>query len=475
MRVFVIGITGKRLMPTFPRKARKLLKEGRAKIYCKMPFTIKLLYKTGSTTQKLYRGVDTGSQHIGVSVVTTDDNGAADVLYKAEISLRSTMEKRSLLETRREYRRGRRYRKTRYRKPGFKKKTIRHYNPTADKKNRHWKKINNTFGTDRGKGWLVPSVRSKAEHRIKWIERYDDVLPSATKGIIEVGRFDIARMKDPAIHNELYQRGPMYDFENVKAYVFDRDHYKCKVCGAKGGTKRTDGSSVKLKAHHIDFKSKGSTDNPDRMATVCDKCHTVAAHKEGGVLYDWMISSKRFSRGYRDATLMNIMRKRLWQAFSDDSFTYGNITKADREKLHLDKSHANDAVAIALLGIDVNKLNDNADVIYIQQQRKKKRSLHEANARKGRKTPNRKAKRNRKNTKSVAVKERTYYLWDKVCINNRIGWISGFTGKAAYVRDENNEFITVSDKYKCINLSTLKVLGHNNNWITGPKVQLGRK
>ena len=475
MRVFVIGITGKRLMPTSPCKARKLLKEGKAKIYCKMPFTIKLLYKTGSTTQRLYRGVDTGSQHIGISVVTVNDNGKADVLYKAEISLRSTMEKRSLLETRRMYRRGRRYRKTRYRKPKFKQKTIRRYYSKADRKGCHWKKINNSFGTDRKEGWLPPSVQSKVDHHIKWIERFDDVLPSVTKGIIEVGMFDIARMKDPDVHNELYQQGVLYDFENIKAYVFDRDHYKCKVCGAKGGTKRIDGTLVKLKAHHIDFKSKGSTDNPDRMATVCDKCHTAAAHKEGGVLYGWMVNGKKFLRGYRDATLMNIMRKRLWQAFSDNSFTYGNITKADREKLHLFKSHANDSVAIALLRIEVNRLNNGEDVVYIQQQRKKKRSLHEANSRKGRKTPNIEAKRNRKNTKSVTVKGISYCLWDKVYINNKTGWISGFAGSAAYVRDENNEFITVSDKYKCINLSMLKVLGHNNNWITGPKVQLGKK
>ena len=475
MKVFVIGITGKRLMPTSPRKARILVKEGRAYVYCKMPYTIRLLYKSGSTTQQLYRGVDTGSQHIGISVVSVNSENKAKVLYKAQISLRSTMEKRSLLETRRDYRRGRRHRKTRYRKPKFRKNTIRRYNVKPDKKGRHWKKAAYSHGTDREKGWLTPSMQSKADHHIRWIHRFDDVLPSDTLGIIEVGRFDIARMKDPHVHNELYQMGPMYDFENIKAYVFDRDGYKCRVCGTKGGSIRKDKSTVKLKAHHIDFKSKGSTDNPDRMATVCDKCHTAAAHKEGGILYEWMIKEKCFSRGYRDATVMNIIRKRLWKAFPLNRFTYGNITKADRKRLHLEKSHANDATAIALLGCNVTEVADHADVVYIQQQRKKKRSLHEANPRKGRKTPNRESKRNKKNTKSVTVKGRTYCLWDKVSLGEKKGWISGFTGSMAYVRDENNEFITVSDKYRSVSLSVLKVLGHNNNWITGPLMQLGKK
>ena len=46
---------------------------------------------------------------------------------------------------------------------------------------------------------------------------------------IETARMDIARIKDPTIHGEMYQRGRLYDEENIKAYVFARDNYKCKV------------------------------------------------------------------------------------------------------------------------------------------------------------------------------------------------------------------------------------------------------
>lgn len=113
MSVFVVGLNGCRLMPTSERKARLLLKQGKAFVEQKVPFTIRLNYKTGSTTQLGYLGIDTGSQHIGVSVVREDGT----VLHKEEIGLRDSMSKRKLLEAKASLRRGRRYRKTRYRHP----------------------------------------------------------------------------------------------------------------------------------------------------------------------------------------------------------------------------------------------------------------------------------------------------------------------------------------------------------------------
>lgn len=63
MSVFVVGLNGCRLMPTSERKARLLLKQGKAFVEQKVPFTIRLNYKTGSTTQLGYLGIDTGSQN----------------------------------------------------------------------------------------------------------------------------------------------------------------------------------------------------------------------------------------------------------------------------------------------------------------------------------------------------------------------------------------------------------------------------
>ena len=163
----------------------------------------------------------------------------------------------------------------------------------------------------------------------------------------------------------------------------------------------------------------------------------------GGILYQWMLEQKKFTRGLRDATFMNILGKRLRKAFPDAVFTYGNVTKVDREKLKLPKSHGNDATAIALVRTEVTSIKDGEPVLYIQQVRRKKRSLHEETPRKGRKEPNRKAARNGKNTKAVTFTKRrggkktsvTACLFDRVELNGKKGWISGFTGTSCYMKD----------------------------------------
>ena len=167
------------------RKARLLLKEGKASVYRKVPFTIKLNYKTGSTVQPGYLGIDTGSQHIGITAVREDGT----VLHKEEIGLRDSMTKRKLLESKASLRRGRLYRKTRYRHPKWRPKTKRVYCEVPDKKGRHWKKQKNTFTSGRPEGWLPPSLQSKTDHHIRWIRKLQGLLPEGYRLSIELGRF----------------------------------------------------------------------------------------------------------------------------------------------------------------------------------------------------------------------------------------------------------------------------------------------
>ena len=463
MKVLVIGMNGLGLAPTTPGKARRLLKDKRATVVCRQPFTIRLKYKTGCAHPELTLGEDTGSQHIGFAIVEKLSEDSGRVLDKAEYRLRPTMEKRALLEKRATYRRGRRYRKTRYRHPKYKIKTKRIYCEEPVKRNghmTHWKKETGCFNTNRPEGWLPPTIQSKVDQHIRLTKRYINGLPPDTVVRIEVGRFDVQHMENPEIRGKMYQQGSMYEYENVKAYVFARDNYTCRCCGKKAGTKRNDGSTVKLVAHHIDFKSKGASDNPKRMATVCDKCHTTAAHWPGGILYEWMISGKEFKRGYRDTTVMNIVRRRIFDAFPDAEYTYGNITAADRKQFGLKKTHCNDAAAIAAHGME--HVEDTDICTYYDQMRKQKRSLHEAVPRKGRKEPNRTAKRNAKNTCHAG----NLYLNDKVTVFGQTGWISGFSGKSSvYVKDQEGHYITVPGKsHKLIPVKAVCFRTHCNNW-----------
>src|SRR6266436_8499594 len=109
--VFVYVLTCHRqpLMPCQPRKARLLLKEGKAKVVKMVPFTIQLLYGSSGYKQEVSLGIDAGTHHIGVSA-TTEQN----VLFEAEVQPRSDIQE--VLAMRRLFRRARRNRKTRYRK-----------------------------------------------------------------------------------------------------------------------------------------------------------------------------------------------------------------------------------------------------------------------------------------------------------------------------------------------------------------------
>ncbi|HBN84500.1 MAG TPA: hypothetical protein DDZ89_11710 [Clostridiales bacterium] len=57
---------GQPLMPTTPAKARKLLRDGKAKVVRREPFTIRLNYATGEAKQEITLGVDAGSKVAGL-------------------------------------------------------------------------------------------------------------------------------------------------------------------------------------------------------------------------------------------------------------------------------------------------------------------------------------------------------------------------------------------------------------------------
>lgn len=69
MKVFVENREGKALMPTTPRKARLLLKAGKAEIVGHSPFKIRLLYGSYGYVQPVDVGIDAGYQCIGYAAV----------------------------------------------------------------------------------------------------------------------------------------------------------------------------------------------------------------------------------------------------------------------------------------------------------------------------------------------------------------------------------------------------------------------
>lgn len=304
--VYVLNIDGQPLMPTARHgKARRLLKDKKAKVLKRCPFTIQLLYKTPNATQDITLGVDAGSKHIGFSASTDKKE-----LYAAEVELRNDIV--DLLATRRQNRRSRRNRKTRYRKPRF-----------ANRK--------------RGDGWLAPSVQNKVDTHLTAVRRIHEILP-ISKIVVEVASFDIQKIKNPDIEGTEYQQGEQLGCWNVREYVLFRDGHVCQCCKGKSKDKI-------LNVHHIESRKTGG-DAPNNLVTLCETCHK--GYHEGTVKLPRAI--KR-GMSFRDAAFMGIMRwafyNQLKELHPNVSLTYGYLTKNTRIRNGLPKTHCVDARCIS--------------------------------------------------------------------------------------------------------------------------------
>lgn len=105
MQIYVLNHKGRSLMPCSPRTARLLLKNNKARVVKRTPFTIQWTVPTRSFTQSVALGVDSGFVHVGLTAVSKQKE-----LYAADVRLRTDIVK--LNAERRAYRRTRRARKT---------------------------------------------------------------------------------------------------------------------------------------------------------------------------------------------------------------------------------------------------------------------------------------------------------------------------------------------------------------------------
>ena len=351
MLVYVLNKYGKPLMHCKPSKARKLLKEGKAKVVRKEPFTIQLLYGSSGYKQPITLGVDAGSKSIGLSATTENKE-----LFAAEVEIRDDIPK--LISQKRQYRKGRRFRKTRYRKPRF-------LNRVHSRKKQKQADATQPYG--RQGNWLAPSVEHKIKSHIKLIDLVHSILPITTI-VVEVASFDIQKIKNPNIEGKQYQQGEQLDFWNVREYVLWRDNYTCQRCKDKSKDKR-------LNVHHIESRQIGGN-APSNLITLCETCHKD--YHDGKIKLDFKRGQK-----FKDATSMNIMRwtlyNRLKDLYSNVHLTYGYITKNTRIQNSLTKTHRIDALCIS--GHPQAKQLDY--YYHIKEVRRHNRQIHKAKILKG--------------------------------------------------------------------------------------------
>lgn len=309
--VYVLSQEGQPIMPTENHaKVRVLLKNGKAKVVRRCPFTIKLLYPCKNKTQPISLGVDAGSKHVGLSATMKCEHSNAKVLYEADVELRDDIV--NLLSIRREQRKSRRWRKTRYRKARF-------------------------LNRRKSEGWLAPSIQNKIDTHLTVVRKAHEILP-ITNIVAEVASFDIQKIKDPDISGEEYQQGEQLNFWNVREYVLWRDGHKCQCCKGRSKDKI-------LNVHHIESRKTGG-DAPNNLITLCESCH----HGYHKGIVELPKSIKR-GKSFKDATFMGIMRwafyNKLKETYPSVKMTYGYITKNLRIENGLPKEHYIDARCIS--------------------------------------------------------------------------------------------------------------------------------
>lgn len=406
-KVYVLNKDGKPLMPTKASRARKMLRDGKAKVAKRTPFTIQMLVETKEYKQDITLGIDAGSKTIGISATTDKEE-----LFSSEVILRNDIS--DLLTARRQCRRTRRNR-LRYRKPRFL----------------------NRVGS-KNKGWLAPSIEHKIQTHIRAIGNVVGLLP-ISKIIVETASFDVQKILNPEISGKDYQQGSQFEFANARDCVLFRDNYKCQNPKCKS-------KNSKLHVHHIIQRKDGGSNRIKNLITLCETCHNN--HHNGKKVLE-LLKPKQFNH----AAFMGIMRQellnRLYFIYGDMiEETFGYITKQLRIDNNLPKEHKIDALCIT-----GNPHAKQATNWYLQKKvRCHNRQIHKNNILKGGKL-----KANQADFEVFGFR-----LFDKVKFENKEWFVFGRRKSGFFdIRDlDGNKVNKGSVSYK-----RLELLEHNNGLI----------
>ena len=399
--VYVLNNQGQPLMPTERHgKVRRMLRDGLAHVVRLVPFTIQLDYSSGMEVQEVSLGIDAGSKHIGVSATTEKREVLA-----MQVEERDDIVK--LISDRREARRTRRNRKTRYRAARF------------DNRRRKG-------------GWFAPSSENRISAHLRIIKFACSILP-VTNTTIEVAQFDSQKIKDDKITGVEYQKGEQLGFWNVREYVLARDGHTCQYCKGKSKDKI-------LNVHHLESRKTGG-DAPNNLITLCETCHK--AYHRG----DIQLKTRR-GTSLRDAAAMSIMRwevyNRAKQEFANVHLTYGYMTKHSRINNDIEKTHCADALCIS-----GNVKAERLSWFYgVRLQRRHNRSLHLYKPAKG--------GIRRSTIASHWIGKSRLQQYDYVEWNGQNASISGSQNGRPYLKNFENKYIMTPNA--SVNAKTVKFI-----------------
>lgn len=312
--VFVLDTNKRPLDPVHPGTARHLLNAGKAAVFRRYPFTIILKEACPDIpVQDLELKLDPGSKVTGIAIKQGNK-----VLFGAELQHRGQQIKDALL-SRRQLRRSRRNRKTRYRKARF---------------------LNRT----RPDGWLAPCLQHRVETTLTWVRKFMRLAPIASI-VQELVRFDMQLISNPEISGIEYQQGELQGYE-VREYLLEKWNRRCAYCGVE---------NVPFEVEHIQPKSKGGSDRVSNLALACHACNQSKGNQD---IRDFLSGKpdllnrilKQAKSPLKDAAAVNSTRWALFNALKATGLPVttgtGGQTKFNRTRLKLPKSHWLDAACV---------------------------------------------------------------------------------------------------------------------------------
>lgn len=315
-KVFLIDTDKKPLDPIHSAQARQLLRNGKAAIFRRFPFTLILKESRPDTpVQPLRLKIDPGAKTTGFALV---NDATGEVVFACELQHRG-FAIRDALTSRRQIRRGRRARKTRYRAPRFNNRKRPSY-------------------------WLPPSLQSRVENIKTWVKR---LIKLAGIGAIsqELVRFDMQLMLNPDIQGNEYQQGTLAGYE-TREYLLQKWDRTCVYCGAK---------DIPLQVEHIHPRAKGGSNRLSNLTLSCEKCNVKKGTKD---VKDFLKKDpeklKRIlaqtKKPASDAAAVNTTRFALLECLKQFGLPVetasGGLTKFNRSSQLLDKQHWIDAACV---------------------------------------------------------------------------------------------------------------------------------
>ena len=347
-RIPVLSRRGEPLMPCRPDRARHLLKRGKAKVVWLdgTIFALKLTYDLPNpAVPGLWAGDDPGGKTRVLSVVLPRARRRPEEVLAVAIPVPQG-EVRRRLEQRRGYRRLRRYR-LRGRPARFANRRPpkcwvcgRNVRPGTDSC-RHHRGTPRT-GLPGVAPWLPPSVRAREDVLLRVLAKLQAFLP-IRRVTVEVGRFDLQKLRDPDIGGEAYQRGPRYGHDSTLAALVAAYGDRCAYCGGPGP----------LTIDHVLPRSRGGTNAWENLLPACRACNQAKGNRtpeEWGVRP--RVRPKPLGKAFRMATWIQqgkgYLLWRLRQMGLEVHTTFGAYTAWARKVRGAAKSHFTDAGLIAL-------------------------------------------------------------------------------------------------------------------------------